>query len=304
MANAPTAEFPGQATTLRAFLCLETFISVFDDDMRTRNLLIRTYVEKPVVLFVVAGQSNAVGYARPAYEAAKYCGSCWYWYNSARELRPLKDPTSGLLSAYQNFGSAWPSLARTFFEITGRKVALLNVARGGSAVTSPFSNTWYGEDDENTLRVNASTQFNAMTTALGTANDDYVLGGLLWIQGEAETSGLVAENVTVSEYKSGTLDVFRFFRELTSTPNLPIFMSQIGYQSTVKTNPDLLDAFHQIQAAQTELARDNANVFMAFEGAKYFLDAGEMTDNIHYSQNGYNVVGKAFARCAANTLTF
>ena len=238
-------------------------ISEYDDEIRTRKLLIRTYVEKPPVLWIVAGQSNAVGYAQPAYEAAKYCGSFWYWYNSAGELRPLKDPTCGLLAAYQNFGSAWPSFARTFFELTGRKVALLNVARGGSAVTSPFSNTWYGEDEGNELRVNATTQFNAMATALGTANDDYVLGGLLWIQGEAETSGLVAENVTVSEYKSGTLDVFRFFRELTSTPNLPIFISQIGYQSTVKTNPDLLDAYHQIQAAQTELARDNANVYMA-----------------------------------------
>ena len=40
---------------------IETIISVFDDDMRTRNLLIRTYVEKPPVLWIVAGQSNAVG---------------------------------------------------------------------------------------------------------------------------------------------------------------------------------------------------------------------------------------------------
>lgn len=280
---------------------IETIISVFDDDMRTRNLLIRTYVEKPPVLWIVAGQSNAVGYARPPYEAAKYCGQFWDWTTGVNALKPLKDP---LNAWYPNYGSAWPSFARTFFELTGRKVAMLSVARGGSAVTKYSSNTWYGEDAENTLRVNASTQYAAMTAALGTVNEDYVLGGMLWIQGEAECGGVGNGTISVNEYVMGTEDVFRFFRALTSKSDLPIFMSQIGYTSSVRTNAALLSGYQQIQAAQTDYCRTHENVYMAFEGAKYFLDAREMTDTIHYSQKGYNIVGDAFARCAANTLTF
>ena len=297
----PTESIHRPAPTQRAFLCLETFISVFDDDMRTRNLLIRTYVEKPPVLWIVAGQSNAVGYARPPYESAAYCGQFWDWTTGVNALKPLKDP---LNAWYPNYGSAWPSFARTFFELTGRKVAMLSVARGGSAVTKYSSNTWYGGDAENTLRVNASTQYAAMTAALGTVNEDYVLGGMLWIQGESECSGVGNGTISVNEYVMGTEDVFRFFRDLTSKSDLPIFMSQIGYTSSVRTNAVLLSGYQQIQVAQTDYCRTHENVYMAFEGAKYFLDAGEMTDTIHYSQKGYNIVGDAFARCAANTLTF
>ena len=274
-------------------------IYAYHADIRTRALLIRTYVEKPVVLFIVAGQSNAVGFARPPYESAAYCGQMWDWSTGVNALKPLKDPTNAW---YPNFGSAWPAFARHFFELTGRKVVLLNVARGGSAVTSVFSNTWYG-DNTNTLRANAKTQYTAMTAALGSKDTDFIVGGLLWIQGEAETGALNAGTVSVADYKAGTLDVFSFFRTLTDEADMPVFMSQIGFHANVRTSPELLFAYEQIQQAQTELARYTEGVYMAFEGAKYFLDAKDMTDSIHYSQNGYNVVGEAFARCAATFLT-
>ena len=279
------------------FLCLETFISVFDDDMRTRNLLIRTYVEKPPVLFIVAGQSNAAGYVPQAYESAAYCGQLWDYRPNVNKLVPLKDPTN---PRYSDYGSAWPAFARHFFEITGRKSVIVNVAKGASYVTNHSENTWYGEDDTNELRVIASTQFMAVTEALGTAETDYILGGILWIQGEAEATGLGQGTISVSEYKSGTLDVFRFFKEMTANPDLQIYMSQIGFHSQGLTNPVVQSGYEKVQKAQVELARDNENVYLAFSGAKYFREAKEMTDGVHYSQNGYNIVGKAFARFIAN----
>ncbi len=276
----------------------ETFISVFDDERRTRALLLRTYVEKPPVLFIVSGQSNAVGYSDDVYESAAYCGQFWNWSEGINALKPLKDP----LTPLRNSGSAWPEFARRFFELTGRKVVFVNVAKGGSYVTNHASNTWYGEDDVNELRVNATTQYTALTAALGTVETDYVLGGLLWIQGEAECSGVGSGTIQISEYKSGTLDVFRFFRELTSKTDMPVFMSQIGYHRLVLTNPSILSGYDQVQQAQVELANDNANVYLAYAGAKYFLDAGYMRDSVHYSQHGYNLVGAGMARSVANIL--
>ena len=296
MANAPTAEFPGQATTLRAFLCLETFISVFDDDMRTRNLLIRTYVDKPPVLFIVAGQSNAVGFVTPPYEAAKYCGTFWNWQTGVNALQPLKDPTN---ASKTNGGSAWPAFARHFFELTHRKVCILNIAQGGAAVTPISSNTWYGVDS--TLRQRASTQYAAVTAALGTLNDDFVLGGLLWIQGEAETVHIGNGNTDVNAYKAGTLDVFAFFRQLTSDADLPVYMSQIGFYEGAFSNTNWMNGHLAVQQAQVEMAEGDTNhVYLVFEGAKTFNKAGYMHDSVHYSQYGYNIVGKAFARFIAN----
>ncbi len=274
----------------------ETFISVFDDDMRTRNLLIRTYVDKPPVLFIVAGQSNAVGFVTPPYEAAKYCGTFWNWQTGVNALQPLKDPTN---ASKTNGGSAWPAFARHFFELTHRKVCILNIAQGGAAVTPISSNTWYGVDS--TLRQRASTQYAAATASLGTLNDDYVLGGILWIQGEAETAHIGNGNTTVEAYKAGTLDVFAFFRQLTSDADLPVYMSQIGFYEGAFSNTNWMNGHLAVQQAQVEMAEGDTNhVYLVFEGAKTFNKAGYMHDSVHYSQYGYNIVGKAFARFIAN----
>ena len=284
--------------TTKSFI--EMSISEYDDEISKRNLLIRTYVEKPVVLFIVAGQSNAMGQGgRPSIESADWAGTYWDWKDqSNKSLKPLRDP---VYRCQQK--SAWPAFGKEFFALTGRKVCILNVAMGGSYVTDyGGTNTWFGDDS--ILRQEATTEWNACTAALGTKGADWELGGMLWIQGEAETYATVIGSTTTQLYKSGTLDVFDFFRTLTETPTLPIYMSQIGYQVNLLENPDRMQGFHNIQNAQVELAHENENVFMAFEGAKYFARANMMADNIHYDVNGYRVVGKAFARFISNNQEF
>lgn len=285
--------------TTKSFI--EMSISEYDDDIRTRNLLIRTYVEKPPVLFIVAGQSNAAGYVLNPYESAAYCAQMWDYRPNVNALVPLKDPTN---PRYSDRGSAWPAFARQFFEITGRKSVILNAAKGASYVTNHNANTWYGADDENDLRVIASTQYKACAAVLGTIGEDFELGGVLWIQGEAETTGVGNGTITVSEYEMGTLDVFRFFREMTDISDLPIFMSQIGSHRLTLTNESVAKGYREIWNAQEKIARNNANVYLAFSGAKYFLEAGMMQDNVHYSHEGYRIVGEGMARFVASTKAF
>lgn len=285
--------------TTKSFI--EMSISEYDDDIRTRNLLIRTYVEKPPVLFIVAGQSNAAGYVLNPYESAAYCAQMWDYRPNVNALVPLKDPTN---PRYSDRGSAWPAFARQFFEITGRKSVILNAAKGASYVTNHNANTWYGADDENDLRVIASTQYKACAAVLGTIGEDFELGGVLWIQGEAETTGVGNGTITVSEYEMGTLDVFRFFKEMTDISDLPIFMSQIGSHRLTLTNESVAKGYREIWNAQEKIARNNANVYLAFSGAKYFLEAGMMQDNVHYSHEGYRIVGEGMARFVASTKAF
>lgn len=281
----------------------ESALWAFDDDVRMKRLLIRTYVEKPYLLFIVAGQSNAVGTGPiPGYEDASYCSLYWDWKDQkAKSLKPLKDPVYRSVK-----GSAWPSFARKIFELTGRKVIILNVAWGGAAVTNINpSNSWYQDDEVVSLRrIDATREWTALLDALKASSIDYELAGMMWVQGESECARIGAGTLSVQSYVDGTLDVFKYFRDLTSRPTLPIYMAQIGYTKSVLTNPVLLNGYEAVRAAQLELCMKNENDFMACELPGTYFRAGYMQDNIHYNQRGYNSLGASFARFISNHQSF
>lgn len=276
----------------------ENDIVHYDEAITHRNLLIRSYVESPYVLFLVGGQSNAAGRTMPAYESATYCGKLWDWSANVNTLVDLKDPTNMYRSGY---GSAWPAFARTFFELTGRKVIILNTASGGSYVTDyGGSNTWFGEDSS--LRLHTTEKYSDMLSYLSGNEIPFELGGLFWIQGEAEALKVGNGTISTDYFKECTINVFDFYKKLTEETELPIFISQVGYQKTVYTNPTLLDGYNKIHTAQKELATELNNTYLAFESAKYFVLSNEMYDEYHYTQYGYNKLGEAFARVSSNIL--
>lgn len=281
----------------------ESAIWAYDDDVRMKKLLIRSYVEKPYLLFIVAGQSNAVGSGpKPGYEDASYCGLYWDWKDQkAKSIKPLKDPVYRSVK-----GSAWPSFARYMFERTGRKTIILNIAWGGAAVTNINpSNSWYQDDEVVSLRrIDATREWTALLDALKASSIDYELAGMMWVQGESECARIGAGTLSVQSYVDGTLDVFKYFRDLTSRPTLPIYMAQIGYTKSVLTNPVLLNGYEAVRAAQLELCMKNENDFMACELPGTYFRAGYMQDNIHYNQRGYNSLGASFARFISNHQSF
>ena len=289
-------------TAERSRQLVEMHISTYDDDIRTRNILIRTYVEKPVVLFIVAGQSNSVGNAEaPACEVADYAGQFWNWRTSPAQLAPLRDP----VYRSSTRGTAWPAFGREFFARTGRKVVILSVGSNGSYVTdqgSSITNTWYG--DASVLRQTATTQYQACTAALGTKDTDWTLGGLIWIQGEQETGQIGSGAMQVSEWIEGTLSVFSFFRTLTAVSTMPIYVSQIGLSEASQTSESAARGYAAVQNAQVQICTENENDHLAFTGAKSFLKAKYMADTVHYNQKGYNILGEAVARFISNHQTF
>lgn len=249
-------------------------------------------MEKPYLLWLVAGQSNAVGIAEHSIESADYCALFWDWSNQeSKALKPLHDPICG--SRFKG-GSAWPAFARLVFELTGKKSIMLNVAYGASAVTTISSNTWYGESSPR--RATATQEWNALSAALLTDEISYELAGLLWIQGEAECVSVANGTIGIQDYIDGTLDVFDYFRDLVNDQNLPIYMSQIGSHTSVRTNSLFRIGYKAVQDAQVNIANNNEKVYLACSIAKEFVNSGMMTDDIHYSQLGYNKVGETMAR--------
>ncbi len=275
---------------------VEFLTGAFDRDIQFRNLQLRTYVEKPYLLWIVAGQSNAKGtlHGKKGTESATHCALYWDWSKQDnKSLKPLADPVYECTT-----GSAWPSFARTVFALTGRKSIVLNVAYGGAAVTSASANTWYGDESEK--RTVATREFNALKEKLTADGISYELAGILWIQGEAEGGMLYRGQVTIDEYIAGTKDVFSFFRTLTGKSALPVFVSVIGDDSRAALVPAWEAAWEQIRQAQRGLPASDSNVHVAFGGAQGFLKAQMMNDSVHYSQKGYNLLGQGVARYVSN----
>ena len=286
-------------TSERSRQLVEMHISDYDDDIRTRNLLIRVYVEKPYDLFIVAGQSNAVGSGgQPPIEDASWSGMFWNWrYQESKKLDPLKDPVYASTSK-----SAWPSFGRKWFELTGRKVIILNVAKGGAVVTDTRPGTdksWYGDDAP--CRQVATREWMALKTYLISEDIDYKLRGLIWSQGEWDARFIESGATTVNDYREGTISVFDFFAELTEAPHLSIFISETGLEENCLSNPSLMTAYSEVQKVQSEIAGDRENCWLAYQGAKHFLQAGMMNDYVHYNQAGYNEMGCGLARFISYT---
>lgn len=272
-------------------------------DLRLHRLQLAAADGRTPYLFIVAGQSNAVGYGADAnggYESAADVAQFWAWDEDPARLKPLKDPVYKSVK-----GSAWPAFCRRFFELTGHKVYILNVASGGAAVTDggyTTANTW-ADNGYGTLRATARTQFEALKAHLERQQLPFEIGGLLWCQGETDGGRIAAGTVSAQEYVDGTLDVFAFFREITGKATLDVFISKIGFSTTtLAPGTPAHEGYVAVQEAQEALCRGEAYVHMAFRLAPTFFAAGFMSDSIHYNQTGYNMMGEALASCAATTL--
>ena len=272
-------------------------------DLRLHRLQLAAADGRTPYLFIVAGQSNAVGYGADAnggYESAADVAQFWAWDEDPARLKPLKDPVYKSVK-----GSAWPAFCRRFFELTGHKVYILNVASGGAAVTDggyTTANTW-ADNGYGTLRATARTQFEALKAHLERQQLPFEIGGLLWCQGETDGGRIAAGTVSAQEYMDGTLDVFAFFREITGKATLDVFISKIGFSTTtLAPGTPAHEGYVAVQEAQEALCRGEEYVHMAFRLAPTFFDVGYMSDTIHYNQTGYNMMGEALASCAATTL--
>lgn len=289
---------------------IRTWIDSYDESVSQRRLMNRLFdgtnpgaSSKPV-LFVLSGQSNGVGYDLSCKsDKAVDCGWFWSWRDGANTLKPIEDPIGELSTR----GTGWCQFARRFYALTGRKVILLNIARGGAAVTdggSDTTNTW-ADNQYGTVRTRAQGIWNAFHAAVPASS--YDVGAILWVQGETEAGRLYSGTVTVQDYKDGTLDVFEWTRNLIGAPNCPVFFGKIGFNSS--TDSAVRNAYKKIQKAEEDMC-NNEDIFMGFSMAPEFAlpaNAGwwaYMSDGIHYNHHGYVIYGNAFARSVVNYLNF
>ena len=231
------------------------------------------------------GQSNLAGRGEtlsafdiPDARSYKYDGS-------TDTLVTLADPTGTDSTALSGGGqsSVGPAMAHAVLSATNGRVGVIfvNTAIGGTSIT-----TWQSGEPSWTAAVSKFTTAKAQIDALKLN----VIGCIgVMIQGESDRL------MDPSTYKGLVLDLLAEMRAETGMPDFKLVLSQIGLNTTGSDAA----GWAAIRSAQSELARENAEIIMAHTGAKYFDERGLMVDTLHYNTAGLDEIGGALGVAVA-----
>lgn len=237
-----------------------------------------------VDVIMVAGQSNAEGRGTGGPKLPP--GRAFYYDGTF--FSPLTDPVGGA-----NLGSAWPAFARRYYELTGRRSVWIEQATSDTPVVTNQSPNW--DFATGTLYPAARDAFNAVVAAIEAAGGSVGKGFMLWVQGEADATYISNGTATQSDHQNGLEALFAGFKA--NCPRLDrIVMAELG----ARVSGNYATGFTAVRAAQAAAAAAlSTYVHLGYTGAKGFVAAGKMTDDVHYSQAGLNDLGEGLAVYAA-----
>ena len=190
-------------------------------------------------------------------------------------------------------GSHANYFAEKFYELTGVGVMMNESAMGGTAMTNirldrdDWSATGERRGDTE-IRVNAALSLHNIS--------EPTIG--LWCQGETDAGSHYNDptGYTLADIKVGMQDIIDWWVGL--YPNTPFLISLLGNHST----PEVDVIYQAVREIQQEIANENNNVYVAFEGANKFKEEGKLIDEVHYSYGGLKEMGESFAIKAVELL--
>lgn len=220
-------------------------------------------------LYLIAGQSNAVGFARDAAPDAPCVGISVFRVSGQWDLaaHPLHDGTG---NTYINLDvpipaqSPWLTFAKTVCRRTGIPIGLIPTALGGSPLEA-----WQpgGCLFENAVK---------MAAACGE------IRGVLWYQGCTDALALQTK-----DYLSGFLRSVRHFRKRLKAPKLPFFTCQLN--GFTEPGEGLDEAFSAIRTAQQSAAEEEGIYLLPTAGMRLY-------DQIHNSAASNCRIGRQMAQ--------
>ncbi len=243
-------------------------------------------------VFLLAGQSNAAYGVRSTPETASPVCPVGVGYFFGAPNRPVpyeywnSSATYGIYDMVNSDGTAKiggieQPFAATYYEETGHKVCVINVAVGGATIAR-----W---SVDGVFYVWAQEVFGKGLTALENAGFNPICKGLVWIQGESDST------TEISDYKARFTAMFDsmshsnsengYFNDDYSLDNCII--------SLVRQSTGLNACMAQVQIdAESEDAKLGCIVCDQFTPENGLL----MDDDLHYSQLGLNVVAENLAK--------
>ncbi|HGN2269956.1 TPA: sialate O-acetylesterase [Proteus mirabilis] len=238
-------------------------------------------------VFVVYGQSNAVGYAQDTNGFPDVIdGAMFFDYkdNQIKKITKALPYSSGNVST----GHAWATFANEYIRKTGRKVLIIPCAKGESSIvelSKPLtpSNTVYDK------------MISSFNSAMIVANRDGISIGyksILFHQGETD----MTLGTKKQEYQN-KLD--QLIRDMRSDMGLDkCFLYRVGCPQNRKEM-----SWYAMQTAQDYLCQSYDWMVMAYSGCGTFtIGNGLLREGVHYTQNGYNVMGHESASVIVDSL--
>lgn len=244
-------------------------------------------------LFCLSGQSNAYGFGGDTNLApAPYSGVFqWTSTNAVHPLQLIKGASNG-----EGMGtSIVPAFGNSYRNQTGRNVGfVIGATVGSSSLLAEnivgWTNDWR---PGGRLRGLVTNRYSMAKASFISAGYSVIDAGMLWVQGERDSNRIRDGEMTQADYINAFADFSGYCRSAISS-TLPFYVVQIG-QFTLEDDSHM----KVIRDAQEIIAVTIPFTKLVSRQAVTFVTNGMMSDAIHWTQVGHNLIGTEAGRRVA-----
>ena len=234
-------------------------------------------------LFLLAGQSNAVGPGDSLKSVVCLPNTAFEFDAAANVFIPLKDPAGKAWKLFQKAGtgSVAPAFVKRLNELTSKQIFMVTAARGGASCQRKAEMSNYDTWDTSGKLFDLAVE----KTKMAQKKADLPLSGIIWMQGERDANAILAGQMTGNEYQEALENlILRFRKEFGK--KLPFYIVQTAYQQDKA--PTGCDAVRNAQAAVAEKIK---GVYIAYGETGEFAQRKWFKDIVHYNQEALNDIG-------------
>lgn len=256
-------------------LCIAIFLICSKNNVRAQYL------------FLLAGQSNAVGQGDSSKSPLCSPNDCVEFDASENRFVPLKDPAGKPWRLFQRAGtgSVSPAFADRLHALSGKKIFMVTAARGGASCSKMAEMSNYDTWDTSGALFDLAVQKTKMAETLSNTR----LSGVLWMQGERDANAMLNGELSADQYRSALIGLIKRFRKAFSR-DLPFYIVQTAYQQDKAP-----DGCRAVRMVQSSVARNMKNVYIAYAETDEFGERKWFKDNVHYNQDALNDIGRKTA---------
>ncbi|HNX78651.1 MAG TPA: sialate O-acetylesterase [Prolixibacteraceae bacterium] len=238
---------------------------------------------KKEALYLLAGQSNAVGQGDSLISLVCKPNTAFEFDASANDFIPLKDPAGKPWEQFQRAGngSVAPAFARRMTELTGQKIFMVTAARGGASCSRKAEMADYGTWDISGNLFDLAIE----KTRMAEKKADMPLSGIIWMQGESDANAILAGQMTKDDYQEALENLIHRFRKEFGA-ELPFYIVQTAFQQDKAPG-----GCQAVREVQTAIAQKTKGVYIAYGETGGFAERNWFKDNVHYNQEALNDIG-------------
>lgn len=172
-------------------------------------------------------------------------------------------------------GGSVPAFINDYFKKTLTPVIGVSASKGGTS-----SNNW---QPSGSLLPDAINRLTTCVTWLETNGYTIRHKYMVWCQGESDGDNGVSAANYITRFSN-------IFNAMKAEGIEKCFMIQIGNYNG--STAGLAEKYEVIQGAQEDICASNDDVIMVSDSFRLMQARGLMKDQVHYYQDGYNIVGR------------